>query len=65
MAGIDTPLIDVLEASSADIKSAVDNFRSYTAGGAAHALLVLPAFYTYQVDGIRFRDWVAALAAGE
>jgi hypothetical protein len=61
----DVPLLKLLEANFADIKAAVDNFRSYTAGGKVHTILGRPEFYTYQVDGIRFRDWIAALAAGE
>ncbi len=61
----DTPLIGMLEANFADINGAVENFRTYTAGGVLHGILGGPEFYTYQVDGLRFRDWVAGLAAGE
>ncbi len=28
-------------------------------------ILLRPQFYTYESDGVKFRDWVAALAAGE
>jgi hypothetical protein len=66
LAGIsDTSLLELLEANLAEINAAVDNFRSYTAGGKVHTILGRPEFYTYQVDGIRFRDWIAALAGGE
>jgi hypothetical protein len=65
MTGVNTPLIQLLEANYGDISAAVGNFRSYTAGGKAHAMLVLPEFYTYQVDGMLLRDWITALAAGE
>jgi len=39
--------------------------RSYVAGGKKHTILSRPEFYTYEVDGLRFRDWVASLVAGE
>ncbi len=61
----DTPLPDILEEGFAQINAEVDNFRYYTAGGDVHTILGGPHFYTYQVDGVRFVDWVAALAAGE
>ena len=51
-------LIELLEANFTDINAAIDNFRSYTAGGEVHTILRRPEFYTYQVDGLRFRDWV-------
>jgi len=62
---VDASFQELLEANLADINGAIDNFRTFTAAGKAHAILVLPEFYTDQVDGIRFRDWIAALAAGE
>ena len=40
-------------------------FRSYIAGGTKHVVLPYPEFYTYQVDGVRLRDWVADIANGE
>ena len=61
----DTLLLELLTANLADIGSAVDNFVSFTAGGIGHTVLGTPEFYTYQVGGTRFRDWAAALAAGE
>ncbi len=61
----DTPLIELLEANYADIRNTVDNVRAYTAGGALHTILGRPEFYTFQADGVRFRDWIAALANGE
>jgi hypothetical protein len=42
-----------------------DNFRSYIAGGVKHVILPYPEFYTYASDGVRIRDWVADIAAGE
>ncbi len=47
------------------IESAVDNFYSYTAGGDTHTIMRSDYFYSYEVEGIRFVDWVAALINGE
>ena len=59
------PYAQGLAANLAEIRAAVPNFRAYTAWGVGHCLTNTPNFYTYQVDGVRLRDWVAALAAGE
>ena len=40
------------------------NFRSYTADGDIHCIMPGNLFYTRQVNDVRFRDWVADLAAG-
>lgn len=61
--GVSLP--EKLEANFADINAEVDNFRVFTAGGPLHTILRAPQFYTYAANGIRVRDWVAALAAGE
>ena len=61
----DTSLQPLLEANYADIHNAVDNFRAYTAAGTEHTILGRPEFYTYQANGVRFHDWIAALANGE
>ena len=55
----------LLDANLENIASAVPNFVSYVAGGDLHVILPRPEFYTYAVDGVAFRDWIAALAAGE
>ena len=47
-----------------EIESAVDSFHHYTAGGNVHTILVSPIFYTYEVTGVRFVDWVKALVEG-
>ncbi len=47
-----------------EIESGVDDFYSYTAGGTLHMILILPQFYEYEVEGIRFRDWVSELVNG-
>lgn len=58
-----TTLLELLRLNQADIRSAVGNFRSYIAPGESHTILGRPEFYTTTVDGVRFRDWVADLAA--
>jgi hypothetical protein len=40
------------------------NYRSYLACGNAHCALPSEEFYSLRVGGVRFRDWVADLAAG-
>jgi glucans biosynthesis protein C len=37
------------------------NFHSYIAAGADHTILPFDRFYTTQIDGVRFRDWLANL----
>lgn len=37
------------------------NFRSYVADGVEHTILPFDRFYTTQINGVRFRDWVANL----
>jgi hypothetical protein len=66
LAGVNsTRLLPLLRANYADIKESVDNFRTFLAGGDLHTILARPQFYTYAANGVRVRDWVAALAAGE
>ncbi len=40
------------------------NFHTFVAGGAEHMILTRDDFYTYAVEGVRFRDWFAALVDG-
>jgi hypothetical protein len=58
-------LLDLLQANQDDIRAKISNYHSYIAGGDSHTILMRPEFYTYHVDGVRIRDWVAAHAAGE
>lgn len=62
---VDVSLPELIMANYDDIRAGVDAFYTYTAGGDVHTILRLPEFYQYEVGGVRFRDWVAALAAGE
>jgi hypothetical protein len=54
-----------LTPSLEELRGAISSFHSYTGWGDADCLLVKPEFYTHQTNGVRLRDWVAALAAGE
>lgn len=49
----------------AEIRARVASFRSYLAGGAEHTILGREAFYSYEVNGALFSDWLAAGLAGE
>lgn len=65
---VDDGLQPLLDANEADIDAALegqDNYRSYIAPGELHTIMLNPAFYTYETDGVRVRDWVASLATGE
>jgi len=64
--GIKNPdLPALLGENLAEIRSRVSSFHSYTAPGAMHTFTIAKRFYTTRVDGVRMRDWVAALAAGK
>jgi hypothetical protein len=54
-----------LEAGLQEITAGAPNFRSYLAGGDLHCITPRPDFYTHEVNGVRFRDWVANLADGK
>jgi acetyl esterase/lipase len=43
----------------------LENFAYFTATGELHCILPLAEFYSYETNGARFVEWVAALAAGE
>jgi hypothetical protein len=60
----DARLPGLLAQNLADIRRANPQFRSYTAPGRAHTILLTPQFYALTVDGVRIRDWVAALLDG-
>jgi hypothetical protein len=55
----------LLEAHLADIQANAPNYRSYTAGGELHCITPRNSFYTYAIDGVRLRDWVADIANGQ
>lgn len=47
-----------------EITDAVPNFKYYTAWGTKHGILPYNEFYTYQVNGVRLRDWFSDLIHG-
>ncbi|HEX2908256.1 MAG TPA: pectin acetylesterase-family hydrolase [Phototrophicaceae bacterium] len=55
---------DALRLNLRDINNSVLNFRSYTQGGNLHCILPRTEFYDYATNQVRFRDWIADLAAG-
>jgi hypothetical protein len=49
---------DLMLASLQEIQDGAPNFRSYTAPGEIHGITNIDIFYTREVEGIKFRDWV-------
>jgi hypothetical protein len=60
----DASLPGLLALNLAEIRRTNPRFRSYTAPGTAHTILLTPQFYALTVDGVAVRDWVAALLDG-
>ena len=54
----------MLEAHLDAVQASAPNYRSFTSGGNLHCVTPGNAFYTYAIDGVRFVDWIADLAAG-
>jgi hypothetical protein len=52
---------DLMLASLQEIQTGAPNFRSYTAPGQIHGITNIPIFYTREVEGVKFRDWVDAM----
>ena len=65
-AGTRDPDVQRLQRASIDrIRAQVPEFRSFTLGGFSHTVLQQNAFHRHRAEGIRLRDWIAAVAAGE
>jgi Pectinacetylesterase len=58
-------LVSLIDANETQIERAGVNLLSYTAPGSEHAVLSDEPFYTEQVNGRRFVDWVTTLIARE
>jgi hypothetical protein len=58
-------MLALLRANHREIVRQVKTFRYFTVGGRAHGVLPDHHFYAYSANGHRFRDWVAAIAAGQ
>ena len=54
-----------LRANRRDVSAAVSRFRWFTSGGPDHGIMFTSRFYSYNTEGHRLRDWVAAIANGE
>ncbi|MBI1258479.1 MAG: hypothetical protein GC204_13510 [Chloroflexi bacterium] len=52
-----------MEASLAGLQKR-SNFHSFVGAGSEHCVTTSDRFYSEAVDGLRFRDWFAALVAG-
>lgn len=55
----------LIRTNQGEIRDSIPNFGAYIAGGREHTILWRRAFYQYQVDGLLFRDWFAAVVSGE
>jgi hypothetical protein len=67
LGGLGSPnTLELLRANHDDIRAALDqdNFATFTAGGSTHCITVKPDMYTFAADGVRFVDWLTALARG-
>ncbi|MCK6509320.1 pectinacetylesterase family protein [Myxococcota bacterium] len=47
------------------IKTSAPNFRSFIAKGQKHCVVPYEEFYTYEVNGTKFHQWVADLVSGK
>jgi hypothetical protein len=65
MGGVEEEWDIGLEASIQEISENAPNFRHFTGWGSGHCILNKERFYTNQVNGVRFRDWVADMAEGK
>ena len=48
-------------ASIAEIQDATTNFEAYTAPGEIHCITPFDIFYTREVNGMKFVDWLDAM----
>jgi Pectinacetylesterase len=58
-------LLSLIDANESQIEDAGVNLLSYTAPGSEHSVLSDEPFYTEQVNGLRFIDWVTGLIEGK
>jgi hypothetical protein len=58
-------LLSGIDANEAEIEAAGVHVASYTAPGDEHGVVQYDSFYTDEVNGVKFVDWVAQLVAGE
>ena len=58
MGGTAAEWVDLMPASIQEIQGSAPNFHSYTAPGDIHGITNIDIFYTREVEGVKFRDWV-------
>jgi len=56
---------ELMLASIQEIQEGAANFHSYIAPGVIHCITSDDIFYTREVDGVRFPDWVEAMVNDE
>jgi hypothetical protein len=61
MGGTAADWSDLMLASIQEIQDNATNFHAYIAPGAIHCITPDATFYTREVNGVRFRDWVEAM----
>ena len=61
----DPDLLTMLRSNQNEIAKDIETFRFFTVGGRDHGVLPYQTFYAYETADHRFRDWVAAIAAGK
>jgi hypothetical protein len=60
-----TPLPKLLATDLNEVREGTPWFRSYVAPGKVHTILRSNAVYSTKVDGVEFRNWLAALINGD
>ncbi len=58
-------LADVLRANLKTIQAAAPDVLYYEGSGDYHCISMVPAYYEYEVRGIKLNDWITRLAAGQ
>ncbi len=65
LVGVDTDeLVTLIDDIEAGIEASGVNVASYVAPGTAHTIINGDDFYTLEVDGVRFVDWMSELVNG-
>jgi hypothetical protein len=62
---LDPDVLSLLRSTNRAIHERVPAYRSFTLGGSHHQTLYTAMFHTYMTGRHRFRDWVAAIVAGD
>jgi hypothetical protein len=58
-------LVSLIDANAKLVEDGGVDLHTYVAPGSTHTVVQKRAFYTEEVEGVRFRDWVAKLVAGK